>query len=123
MKGTEKPFMRQIAYWLVAAFALTTASSADEYRLGAGDTVRITAYNNADLTTEARIDENGAIPFPLLGRVTIAGMTKSAAEQHLSKLLADGGYLRDAAINLTVTEYLSQHVSVLGAVNKPGKYP
>jgi polysaccharide export outer membrane protein len=100
-----------------------SASAADEYRLGAGDSVRITAYNNPDLTTEARIAEDGSISFPLLGRVTLAGMTKPAAEQQLAKLLTDGGFLRQAAITIAITEYRSQQVSVLGAVPRPGKYP
>jgi polysaccharide export outer membrane protein len=105
--------------WLLAA----ATGHAQEYQLGAGDSVRITAYNNPDLTTEAQIAEDGSIPFPLLGRVVLAGLTKAAAEQHLSKLLTDGGFLRQPAINLAVTEYRSQQVSILGAVARPGKYP
>lgn len=110
---------------VLAAMAICFApvQAAEEYKLGAGDTVRITAYNNTDLTTEARIAEDGSIPFPLLGRVTLGGLTKSGAEQKLSQQLTEGGFLRQAAINLTVLEYRSQQVSVLGAVGKPGKYP
>jgi len=122
--------MRKQSNWAPAVWALICAAliplaaqTAEEYKLGAGDTVRITAYNNADLTTEARIAEDGSIPFPLLGRVTLAGLTKSGAEQKLSQQLTEGGFLRQAAINLTVLEYRSQQVSVLGAVGKPGKYP
>jgi polysaccharide export outer membrane protein len=100
-----------------------SGSYAQEYQLGAGDSIRITAYNNPDLTTEAQIAEDGSIPFPLLGRVVLGGLTKAAAEQHLSKLLTDGGFLREPAINLAVTEYRSQQVSILGAVARPGKYP
>jgi polysaccharide export outer membrane protein len=99
------------------------ARAADEYQLGAGDSVRITVYNNADLTTETRIAEDGTIPFPLIGRTALAGLTKAAAEQKLSKALIDGGFLRQAEINLAVIDYRSQQVSVLGEVVKPGKYP
>jgi polysaccharide export outer membrane protein len=108
---------------LTATLLTSSAHAADEYQLGAGDSVRITVYNSADLTTEARIDEDGTIPFPLVGRVTLAGMTKAAAEQRLSKMLTDGGFLRQAEINLAVTDYRSQQVSILGEVAKPGKYP
>jgi len=109
--------------FLLVAITGFGATTTKEYLLGAGDAVRITVYNNADLTTETRIAEDGSIPFPLLGRVTLADISKPAAEEKLSKLLVDGGYLRQATVNLTVTDYRSQQVSVLGEVAKPGKYP
>src|SRR6266705_1295962 len=106
---------------LCTAFIFTTAFAAEEYALGAGDTVKITVYNNTDLATEARIAEDGSIPFPLLGRVTLGGLTKAAAEQSISKALVDRGFLRQAEVNLTVTDYRSQQISVLGEVLRPGK--
>lgn len=108
---------------LCIAFIFNSAFAAEEYALGAGDSVKITVYNNADLTTEARITEDGSIPFPLLGRVKLGGLTKADAEQSISKALVDRGYLRQAEVNLTVTDYRSQQVSILGEVHKPGKYP
>jgi polysaccharide export outer membrane protein len=107
----------------VALLCIAAPALAEEYKLGAGDTVRVAVYNNPDLATEARIGDDGAIPFPLIGRVEIGGLTKAAAEQRLSQLLTERGFLREAAINITVTEYRSQQVSVLGAVTRPGKYP
>jgi polysaccharide export outer membrane protein len=118
-KSTTGIFFSVLAALLVGI----AAHAAEEYQLGAGDSVKITVYNNADLTTEARIDEDGSIPFPLVGRVPIGGLTKAAAEQRIAKLLTDGGFLKQAAINLSVTDYRSQQVSVLGEVGKPGKYP
>lgn len=120
--------MRHSTAWSFAVTALFMliafdARSADEYQLGAGDSVRITAYNNPDLTTEVKIAEDGSVSLPLLGRVVLAGLTKPAAEQQLSKLLTEGGFLRQASINISITEYRSQQVSVLGAVTRPGKYP
>jgi len=130
--------LRRSAFWkfagaaqLALLLALTTAlclvaahqAAAEEYRLGAGDNVRVSVYNNPDLATEARIADDGSIPFPLIGRVELGGLTKANAEKRLSKLLTEQGFLREAAINITVTEYRSQQVSVLGAVTKPGKYP
>lgn len=108
---------------IAAEDARPAAQIAKDYVIGAGDSVRITAYNNPDLTTEARIAEDGSIAFPLLGRVVLAGLTKTAAEQRVAKLLTDGGLLREAAINIAITDYRSQQVSVMGAVAKPGKYP
>jgi len=56
-----------------------------EYRLGPGDVVRITVYNNPDLTTEAQITQQGNITFPLIGEVQIGSMEKSQAEQIIAR--------------------------------------
>lgn len=123
MRTTASGVFARLWIAALAALAIASSAAAEEYKLGAGDTVRIAVYNNPDLATEARIGDDGAIPFPLIGRVEIGGLTKAAAEQRLSKQLTERGFLREAAINLTVLEYRSQQVSVLGAVNRPGKYP
>jgi polysaccharide biosynthesis/export protein len=93
------------------------------YRLGAGDIVRITVYNQPELTTEAQIKEAGQITFALIGEVKIAGLDKAAAESLIAQKLRDGGFVRQPQVNLLVTAYRSQQVSVLGEVNRPGRYP
>ncbi|HET9643404.1 MAG TPA: polysaccharide biosynthesis/export family protein, partial [Burkholderiaceae bacterium] len=50
-----------------------------EYRLGAGDVVRVTVYQNPDLTLEARVSEAGQVSYPLLGNVRLGGLTVSEA--------------------------------------------
>lgn len=51
------------------------AVDAAEYRLGAGDAVRISVYQSPDLTLETRIGEAGVVSYPLLGSMKIGGMT------------------------------------------------
>lgn len=94
-----------------------------EYKLGPGDIVRIAVYNSPDLTTEAEIAQNGTIGFPLIGAVKIGGLTRAEAEKTISSRLAKGGFVSKAHVNMLVTQYRSQQVSVIGEVNKPGKYP
>ncbi|MBC7983292.1 MAG: polysaccharide export protein EpsE [Candidatus Obscuribacterales bacterium] len=117
--------MRQIFVVMLATLlplSNVAAATSNEYKLGAGDQVRIAVYNNPDLATEAQISEDGSISFPLLGKVVIGGLSKTNAESLIAKSLTEGGFLRQANVNLAVTEYRSQQVSVLGEVNKPGKY-
>lgn len=97
-------------------------SAASEYPLGVGDVVKITVYNNPDLTTEAEISETGTISFPLLGDVKIGDLTKRAAETMLAETLVKKGYLKTAQVNILVTTYRSLQASVLGEVKNPGKY-
>ena len=68
-----------------------------------------------------RVSANGHIPFPLVGDVPVAGLTPPQAQEKLEALLKDG-YLRRPQVAVTVKEYRSKGVSVLGAVNNPGAY-
>ncbi|WP_333840218.1 polysaccharide export protein EpsE [Pelomicrobium sp.] len=97
--------------------------SSEEYRLGPGDVVKISVYNNPDLATEAEISDSGEISFPLLGEVALGGLTRTEAERTISSRLHQGGFVPNASVNLLVTLYRSRQVSVLGEVHKPGKYP
>ncbi len=106
-----------------ALLVAAPAWSADnDYRMGTGDVVRITVYGNPDLTTEARVGEDGGITFPLIGAVKAAGQTPAAAEKEISTRLAKGGFIVDPNVNLNIVQYRGQQISVLGRVNRPGKY-
>lgn len=107
---------------LALASATVRANGTTDYKLGAGDLVKMTVFGSPDLETEARIAESGTITCPLIGSVTIAGLSPNEAEQLLVRKYVDGGFLRQPQINLLVLEYLSQKVSVLGHVTKPGQY-
>lgn len=97
-------------------------NTATEYPLGPGDTVKITVYNNPDLTTEAQISESGTINFPLLGDIKLGGLSKVAAENMLSRELVKRKYLNTAQVNVLITNYRALQASVLGEVRAPGKY-
>lgn len=113
-----------LALWTVLICLLATPawSADDDYRMGTGDVVRITVYGNPDLTTEARVGENGGITFPLIGAVKAAGQTPAAAEKEISTRLAKGGFIVDPNVNLNIVQYRGQQISVLGRVNRPGKH-
>lgn len=92
--------------------------------LGAGDVVRITVYQNPDLTVDnGRISESGQINFPLIGSVALGGLTVSAGEQKIAKALRDGGFVLRPQVTIQIGTIRSSVVSVLGMVTKPGRYP
>ena len=93
------------------------------YLLGAGDVIKVTVYNNPDLSLETRISDTGTIGYPLIGDVQIGGLTPSAAEKKLAKLLETGSFVKKPQVNILVTLYQSKMISVLGSVLKPGRYP
>jgi polysaccharide export outer membrane protein len=102
--------------------AVASANAAAEYRLGAGDTVRISVYQSPDLTLEARIGEAGLVSYPLLGNVKIGGITISAAEKLIADGLKSGNFVKSPQVSILVTQVRGNQVSVLGQVNRPGRY-
>jgi polysaccharide biosynthesis/export protein len=114
---------RTCAFGLLLAVATLAARAQEEAPLGPGDVLRITVYNNPDLTTEVEVPESGTIAFPLIGDVKVAGLTPPAAGQAISRQLGDGGFVPSASVIVRVTESHSRLVSVLGEVGKPGMYP
>jgi len=92
------------------------------YQLGAGDVLKISVHNNPDLSLDTRVSEAGVISFPLVGEVPVGGLTTSAAEKKIATMLANGGFIMQPQVNILVTQFQSAMVSVLGGVNKPGRY-
>jgi polysaccharide export outer membrane protein len=93
------------------------------YFLGTGDLVHITVFQQPDMTTDARVAETGTITFPLIGSVDVGGGTAKQAEEKIIRLLKSKGFVKDPQVNVTVVQFNSQLVSVLGHVNRPGRYP
>src|SRR6266850_3487996 len=90
--------------------------------LGEGDSVRITVFQNPDLTTETRISERGTITFPLIGELSLAGLTPAGAELRIAKQLIEGKFVLKPQVSLNVVRVRSRQVSVLGQVARPGRY-
>jgi polysaccharide biosynthesis/export protein len=112
---------------VIAAVALPGGVGAQdrqpEYQLGAGDNIRIVVFQNPDLTVETRVTENGTISYPLVGSVRIGGMTIPAAEQAIAKALHAGNFIQQPQVNITLLQNRGNQVSVLGAVNRAGRFP
>ena len=107
-----------------AASASAAAGTRPEAILGVGDTLKITVYQNPDLAVDgARVSENGQINFPLIGSVAIGGLTVSAAEQKIAKMLRDGGFVLRPQVTIQVAQIRSSVISILGQVAKPGRFP
>jgi len=94
-----------------------------EYALGPGDILRITVFQNPDLTTEARVSEVGTLSFPLIGSVPVGGLSLSQGERKIADMLREGGFVQKPQVNILPVQIRSSQVAVLGHVNRPGRYP
>ena len=91
------------------------------YAIGAGDEIRITVYGQPELTADAQVSAKGMIVVPLLGNLSIAGKSSADAAYLIGERYQQGGFLKNAQVNLLITKYRSQVVAILGKVNNPGK--
>lgn len=94
-----------------------------DYRLGAGDIIRVVVFQNPDLSIETRVSESGIVSFPLLGPVKVGGLAASQAEKVIADGLRSGNFVKQPQVSVLVTQVRGNQVSVLGQVNRPGRYP
>jgi polysaccharide biosynthesis/export protein len=93
-----------------------------EYLLAPGDILKISVFKNPDLSLDVRVSESGVIGYPLIGSVPLKGLTLPAAEAKIAQMLRDGGFVVNPQVNILLTQGFGNLVSVLGEVNKPGRY-
>lgn len=137
MTNTRKHLQPLLFTGLVLAFCLgcagiapahaqsgqPTAGAQAEYRLGSGDVIRINVYQNPDLTLETRVTEAGVVSYPLLGSIRLGGLSVTAAEKLIADGLRNGNFVKQPQVTLVVVQVRGNQASVLGQVNRPGRYP
>jgi polysaccharide export outer membrane protein len=93
-----------------------------DYRIGAGDLLRISVFQVPELSfDQIRVDASGSIQLPLIGTISAANYTATQLSEEITRQLA-AEYLRDPQVSVTVSEAASQKVTVDGSVTKPGVY-
>ncbi len=92
-----------------------------EYKLQPSDVLNITVHGQPDLTTKTRITKDGFITFPLIGKVSAQGLTVRELENEIKTLL-ESDYLVQAEVLVFIEDYNPRQVSVIGEVQRPGKY-
>ena len=99
----------------------TALGVAGSYEVGPGDVLDIVVFEVEELSKSAAVGAGGRISLPMLGEVPVAGLTTREIETELEQRYAVK-YLNDPQISVSVKEFRSQPVSVIGAVDKPGVY-
>lgn len=96
-----------------------SAPTANRYFLGPEDQLSIHVVDLDDVSDKpVRIDPEGYIELPLIGRVHAAGLSPEQLRTTLAQQLST--YIDKPQITINVLEYRSQPVSVIGEVNNPG---
>ena len=124
-----------ISSLLLAAIAVLSASpglaagSSDispktvTYNLRTTDKLRISVFQEDDLSTICRVDAKGTVNLPLVGEIRVYGESLSEAERTIEAAYKDGRFLRNPEVTVAVEEYAPREVSIQGQVKNPGRYP
>ncbi|AKH42788.1 polysaccharide export outer membrane protein [Altererythrobacter atlanticus] len=129
MRGIAALPGRIMALALACLLAACTSNSAPpgdvsyaapEYRLAAGDELRITVFGEEALSKEYAISSTGVLSFPLIGEVAASGQTVTELTRALTDQLGNG-YINDPRINIEVLNYRPYYI--LGEVSRPGQFP
>ena len=91
------------------------------YRIGPGDLLEIRVFEVENLSQTVRVEEDGTITLPLLGRVMVKGLTQEEVVQKLTDLL-QAKYVKNPQVTIFIREYKNQQVAVIGAVTRSGNY-
>jgi protein involved in polysaccharide export with SLBB domain len=105
----------------VAPYPISEPPKVSDAAFGPGDSFDVRVYGEADLTGTYQAGADGAIAFPLIGRVLVTGKLPSELEIEIQARLADG-YLKNPQVSVLAKEYRSKKVSVLGQVKSPGTF-
>lgn len=101
--------------------AAPTVSEVRDYRLGAGDGLRLIFYGEDKLNGEYSIGSDGRVALPLVGSIEASGKTLPELQEAVRAAYARGGYLLDPKVAVEILQY--RPFFVLGEVNAPGQYP
>lgn len=102
--------------------SLSSASSSSDYVVGPQDVLKIIVFDEPAMSGTYRVDADGSFQYPMLGRVSAAGMRVRDIAQLVKTKLEDG-YLKRAQVAVDVDQFRSRSIFVVGEVRTPGKYP
>lgn len=114
-------FRRILPLAVLLVLALVSAGVAQEYTIGPGDILKIAVWGHEDLSREYPVTRDGYVPFPLVGQVPAVGLTTTQLARSLRDKL-EKDYLVNPQVMVSVKEFLSRKVSVLGEAVKPGLF-
>ena len=117
--GQSAPPVRQPMGPAVGQPGRYTGLPAVDYKVGPNDVLAITVFDQPQLTGRYMVQADGSFAFPLLGRVTVGGLTVRAVENEVRDGLAKG-YLKNPQVGVSVEEFRSQQVFIVGEVRQPG---
>jgi polysaccharide export outer membrane protein len=108
--------------FVLVAGSLAAAAQQDKLQIGPGDLVHVVVFDTPELEQHPRISESGDAHLEFLGEIHLGGMTPSEAAREIEQKLIDNKLVLHPQVTVTIDQYATQSVSVLGEVHQPGSY-
>jgi polysaccharide export outer membrane protein len=111
--------------WILMGFLFAVCAAAQQPEsllIGPGDLLHVQVFDTPELGQDARVTDTGELPLLLGGDVKVGALTPAEAARSIEKALVDKHILLHPRVAVTVAEYATQKVSVLGEVKTPGAY-
>lgn len=111
--------------WTLICLLFTSCAVAQQPEsllIGPGDLLHVQVFDTPELEQHARVTDAGELPLLVGGNVKVSALTPGDAARAIEKRLLDGHLLLRPRVAVTVEEYATQKVSVLGEVHSPGAY-
>jgi polysaccharide export outer membrane protein len=120
---TKKQLYKGLILLLILSFFASPcpAAAQGDYVIGPEDVLDITVWGHDDLRRSLPVTLEGKLTFPLIGEVKAAEKTTQELETEIATLLGDG-YIVNPQVTVTIKEYRSSQVFVMGEVKNPGTY-
>lgn len=98
-------------------------ATAPNIAIGPGDLLNIVVFDTPELTTSARVSQDGEVNLPVLGMLRMAGLNTIDAARKIEDELRSRHLIIDPHVTVFIAEYASQGATVMGEVRTPGVYP
>jgi polysaccharide export outer membrane protein len=116
--------MKKVIFVCLMSLSLAAlAQSGESLRIGPGDQIHVTVVDSPELDQHPRVTDAGEVPLIGVGAVKITGLTPAEAATAVHDKLIAAHYLNHPEVTVTVEQYATQTVSVLGQVRASGAYP
>jgi len=108
---------------LIASVIGASASAQESLLIGPGDQLHILVLDTPELEQHPRVTDSGEIPLVGVGTLAVAGLTPAAAAAKIHDYLISSHFMNHPAVTVTIDQYGTQTISVLGQVKLPGVFP
>lgn len=102
--------------------AVPVVSLGKDYRVGPNDLIDVDILDMDSLKRTVRVNAAGAISLPLIGQVTVAGLTSQEVEDRIADRYREK-YLQNPQVSIFIKEFTTERIAIEGAVARPGIFP
>lgn len=107
---------------LLLIATVTAAQSKESLLINPGDLVRIQVFDTPEMDQQVRVTDAGLISLPLAGDIKVAGDTPEGAAHQIEDAMLKKHLLLHPQVSISVLEYATEKVSIMGEVKLPGAY-